>query len=222
MSERAVHCADALSWLASEPLVASRAFVTSMPDVSEVGLSLADWKAWFERAALAILEKVPPDGVGIFFQTDIKQDGLWVDKAHLIQRAADTCQAELLWHRIACRLPPGTYGQGRPSYSHVLCFSRGHRPAGVVSMPDVLADAGEKLWVRGIGWIATAHAIRFVRRHTPCHTVVDPFCGKGTFLAAANAAGLDAIGVDLSPARCRNARSLSAVPAVARALLDRA
>lgn len=222
MSARTVHCADALEWLAAEPVVSGRAFVTSLPDVSEVGLALEPWKAWFRRAAAAVIGRVPPDGVAIFFQTDIKDRGLWVDKGYLVHRAADDVGAELLWHRIACRLPPGTHGLGRPGYSHVMCFSRGFRPAGAVSMPDVLADSGEKLWVRGIGWIATAHALGFVRRHTPAHTVVDPFCGKGTFLAAANASGLDAIGVDRSPARCRNARFLDRVPEEARRFLTRA
>jgi hypothetical protein len=37
---------------------------------------------------------------------------------------------------------------------------------------------------------------------------VDPFCGKGTLLAVANAMGFDAIGVDRSPKRCRAARAL--------------
>ena len=216
---RTVHCAEALEWLAAEPVVGGRAFVTSLPDVSEVGLAFDAWRAWFVRAAAAVLERVPADGVAIFFQTDIRQQALWVDKGYLVQRAAETVGAELLWHRIACRLPPGTHGMGRPGYAHVMCFARGFRPAGTASMPDVLGDAGEKLWVRGIGWIATAHAIRFVRRHTPAHTVVDPFCGKGTFLAAANAAGLDAIGVDLSPARCRDARGQIDVPEQARRLL---
>jgi tRNA G10 N-methylase Trm11 len=38
--------------------------------------------------------------------------------------------------------------------------------------------------------------------------VVDPFCGHGTVLAVANALGLDALGVELSPRRCRAARAL--------------
>lgn len=220
MTERTVHCADALAWLAAEPVVPGRAFVTSLPDISEVGMTLPAWRVWFQGAATAVLERVPNNGVAVFFQTDIKQQGIWVDKGYLVQRAAEAVGAELLWHRIACRLPPGTHGLGRPTYSHVMCFTRGFRPAGEVSMPDVMPDAGEKLWVRGIGWIATAHAIRFVKRHTPAHTVVDPFCGKGTFLAAANVAGLDAIGVDLSPARCRDARKVMDVPEVARRLLS--
>ena len=47
-----------------------------------------------------------------------------------------------------------------------------------------------------------------MRRDTPTRTVVDPFCGWGTVLAAANAVGLDAVGVDLSARMCRRARGL--------------
>jgi tRNA G10 N-methylase Trm11 len=36
--------------------------------------------------------------------------------------------------------------------------------------------------------------------------VVDPFCGFGSILAAANAHGLDAIGVELSRRRAAKAR----------------
>jgi tRNA G10 N-methylase Trm11 len=36
--------------------------------------------------------------------------------------------------------------------------------------------------------------------------VVDPFCGQGSALAAANAHGLDAIGVELSRRRAAAAR----------------
>jgi tRNA G10 N-methylase Trm11 len=38
--------------------------------------------------------------------------------------------------------------------------------------------------------------------------VVDPFCGRGTVLAVANAMGFDALGVDLGAKRCRAARAL--------------
>ena len=39
-------------------------------------------------------------------------------------------------------------------------------------------------------------------------TILDPFCGQGTALAAANSVGIDAIGVDIGNRRCRKAREL--------------
>jgi len=38
----------------------------------------------------------------------------------------------------------------------------------------------------------------------PLH-ILDPFCGEGSVLAAANALGIDALGVDSSRKRCRHA-----------------
>jgi uridine kinase len=48
----------------------------------------------------------------------------------------------------------------------------------------------------------------FLVAHTTARTVVDPFCGVGTMLAAANEVGLDAIGVELSRRRAAKARKL--------------
>lgn len=218
---REVHCADALEWLSARAPLAGCSIVTSLPDVSETGRTLDAWIRWFADAAERLLTACPPDGVAIFFQTDIKVRGRWVDKGHLIQTAADRAGARLLWHRIACRLPPDTPGPGRPGYAHVLCFTRGVQDAPPTPMPDVLADSGEKLWARGIGFLACAHMIVYVRRATRSNTVLDPFCGRGTTLAVANAAGLNAIGVDLSPACCRRSRALAEVPEKARRLLRR-
>jgi len=47
---------------------------------------------------------------------------------------------------------------------------------------------------------------RFVQTHTRSHTVVNPFCGEGAMLAAANAEGLSAIGIERSVKRCERAR----------------
>ena len=41
-----------------------------------------------------------------------------------------------------------------------------------------------------------------------CPVVIDPFCGQGTVLAVANELGMDALGVELSRKRCRQALKL--------------
>jgi tRNA G10 N-methylase Trm11 len=51
-------------------------------------------------------------------------------------------------------------------------------------------------------------ACRFLLDETSCRRVVDPFCGRGTVLAVANALGLDALGIELGGKRCRIARNL--------------
>src|SRR5690606_7145753 len=86
---REVFCEDALGWMRARGEWQGTSVLTSLPDVSEVGLSLADWRAWFLEAAALTIAGTPRDGAAIFFQTDIKAEGTWVDKGYLVQRAAE-------------------------------------------------------------------------------------------------------------------------------------
>jgi hypothetical protein len=204
---RTIHCADALVWLAQHRPLTGCSVVTSLPDVSSFPLmSLEDWKAWFMNAAEAVLNATPDDGVTLFYQTDVKHAGTWVDKAFLCQMGAERAKSALLWHKIVCRKPPGTAGFGRPGYTHLVCFSRGVRDQG--SLPDVLPTTGAMTWSQAMGIDACDLACRYIREHTPSHTLVDPFCGLGTVLAVANQFGLNAIGVEISARRAKRARSL--------------
>lgn len=203
---RSVHEGDALAWLAGRGELAGCSLLTSLPDVSEVGLPLAQWRAWFIAAAEAVLRACPPGGAAIFYQTDIKAQGVWIDKGYLVQLAAERCGRALWWHKVATRRPVGTVMYGRPGWAHLLCF--GH---GGLREPDGLADVvdtGEMIWTKAIGLEACALACAFIARRTATRVVVDPFCGRGTALAVANAMGLGAVGVELSPKRCRVARNL--------------
>lgn len=208
MPSRTVFCEDALPWLDTAELTGC-SVITSLPDVSEVGLPLPQWKRWFEDAAFKILTRLPDSSVALFFQTDIKKDGEWIDKGFLVSKAAERAGATLLLHKIVCRFQPGTITFGRPAYSHLLAFSRGVKLDLSKSSPDVLPDAGDKTWTRGMGRKACELAIRFVLSQTTNRTIVDPFCGHGTVLAVANGLGLDAIGVELSAKRARKARTLA-------------
>jgi hypothetical protein len=78
----------------------------------------------------------------------------------------------------------------------------------VLTIPDVITDAGEQKWVRAMGVRAAAHAVRFVRDQVGARVVLDPFCGVGTVLAVANALGLDALGVEKARKRAEQARDL--------------
>lgn len=209
MPSRVVHCEDALTWLDSQPVLQGCSFITSLPDISELDLELARWKQWFEDAAFKVIDKTPDDGVVLFFQTDIKREGEWIDKGFLVSKAAERARARTLLHKIVCRTEPGTITFGRPAYSHLLAFSRGLTLDLGKSSPDVLPDAGDTTWTRGMGRKACELAVKFVMHQTKSRCIVDPFCGHGSVLAAANALGLDAMGVERSPKRARKARSIS-------------
>jgi hypothetical protein len=206
---RVVHQGDGVAWLHETTLPPDAAIVTSLPDLSELPeLGLDGWQKWFLETATLACTKVTGDAVAIFYQTDIKIAGRWIDKAYLVQRAAEIAGVHQLWHKIACRVPPGTTTFGRPAYGHVLCFSRGLALDPGRSTPDVLPELGAMPWSRAMGTAVCSAVCRFLLDATACRTVVDPFCGLGTMLAVANAHGLDAIGVERSAKRVRKARAL--------------
>jgi hypothetical protein len=205
---RVVHHAEAVAWLGAQGRLAGASVVTSLPDVSELpGLGLDGWRRWFVDAAHVVMDSVPDDGVAIFFQSDIRHGGAWIDKGALVTDAAAAARMSLLFHKIVCRLPPGTVSSGRATYAHLLGFARTPRPPRGGSA-DVVPDGGFRPGPRAMGVNACIEACRIVRRDTPTRTVVDPFCGWGTVLAVANALGLDAVGVDCSVRMCRRTRTL--------------
>ncbi len=208
MPERRILQAEALEWMATNPAGADVSVVTSLPDVSELSLDFDRWRAWFIEAVRRVIRWVPPSGLAIFYQSDVRIRGTWVDKSYLVMRAAEEEHTDLVWHKIVCRRPPGTIALGRPSYSHMLCFAREPRTLPIRPGPDVLPDAGHAPWSKAMGVTACRVACRFLRDETTTRIVADPFCGRGTVLAVANAMGFDALGVDLSAKRCRAARRL--------------
>jgi DNA methylase len=207
MPQRQVHHADALEWLAAPRALGGASVITSLPDVSELRLDLAGWQRWFLDAAGAVLRALDDSGVAIFYQSDIRKGGVWIDKGALVARAAETAGAHLLFHKIVCRLPPGTPTAGRASYAHLVGYARRPRPLRRPS-PDVIPDGGFRPAPKAMGVIACEEACHIVLHETPTRTVVDPFCGFGTVLAVANSLGLDAVGVDVSARMCRRAKTL--------------
>jgi len=205
-ASRVVHCGDGIAYLATR-MPDDHALVTSLPDHSELpALGVAGWRAWFIETVALACRALADDAVGVFFQTDVKHDGRWVDKGHLVMCGGDAAGSHVLWHKVVCRVPPGAITFGRPAYAHLICLSRTRRLAAGASTADVIPALGAMSWSRAMGSAACDAAIRFVAS-TGARVVVDPFCGQGSALAAANAHGLDAIGVELSRRRARRARS---------------
>jgi hypothetical protein len=206
---REVHCADAIAWMKERGTLAGACAVTSLPDVSEVGLALPAWRMWFLDAVRLVVDAVPTDSAALLFQSDIKRDGVWIDKGALVMRAAEDAGAHGLFHKIICRRQPGLLTLGRPGYTHLIAVSRSMKCPDVLPIPDVVVDVGRLTWVRAMGIRAAAHAVRFARDQVGASVIVDPFCGVGTVLAVANALGLDAVGVEKSRKRCEQARLLT-------------
>ncbi|NVB85779.1 MAG: SAM-dependent methyltransferase [Kofleriaceae bacterium] len=203
---RVVHHGDGLEFLRRGRLPDDHAIITSLPDHSELpALGFDGWRTWFSDTVALACDALADDAVAIFYQTDVKHDGRWVDKGHLVMRGLDAANSHVLWHKIVCRVPPGTTTFGRPAYAHMICASRERRLSPGASTPDVLPALGTMSWSRAMGGAACEAAIQFVAS-IGVRTVVDPFCGLGSILAAANAHGLAAIGVELSRRRAAGAR----------------
>ena len=202
--------ADALPWLRAAGTLAGASVVTSLPDASELpGLGLDGWRRWFDEAAVLTMQSVSDEGVAIFFQSDVRRAGMWVDKGAMVSRAAERAGMGTLFHKIVCRKPPGTLTHGRASYSHLLGFARVLRPTLRHATPDLLPDGGFQPGVKSMGVLACVEACRFVLNETTTRTIVNPFCGWGTVLAVANTLGLESIGVNLSARMCKRARRLT-------------
>ena len=77
-----------MAFLQRGALPADHALVTSLPDSSELSLSFEAWQRWFTDTAALVCSAAAPESVAIFFQTDVKREGAWVDKAFLIQLGA--------------------------------------------------------------------------------------------------------------------------------------
>ena len=213
MASRIVHQIDALEWLAAPTALDGASVVTSLPDLRELPeFNLATWRQWFVRAAALVMTRTSDDAAAIFFQSDIRHEGLWIDKGAMVQAAAEQTGLQLLFHQIVCRRPAGTITFNRASYSHLMGFSRRLVPNIARSTADVLPDGGHQPGSKSMGVKACLAACRFVLNQTSTRIIVDPFCGLGTVLAVANHLGLDAIGVDRSARMCKKARALSLDP----------
>lgn len=201
MSKQIV-CADALPWLDEHRDVGS--ILTGLPDAEEIGAPIDEWMDWFTRAAFLCIQSTSPKAPTIFCVTDRKADGRVVSKAKLIMTAAEQQgEVRLLWHKIVLRRDVGACDLHRPTYSHLLAFSRECGPG--KATPDVI-PAGRIIYKNAMGLNAAQSALTFAMSHDT--RLVDPFCGRGTVPAMAHALGLDAVGVDIDPEQCRFAESL--------------
>jgi len=185
-------------------------YVASMPDFSEFpNYTLKEWKDWFENCAEKIIEKTADNEFSIFYQSDIKKDGAWVDKSFLVMKAAEKANSQLLWHKIICRVPPGKVTFGRPAFSHILCFSKNFKLDPAHSTADVIPHVGEKTWERGMGLEACLMLSEFLKRHSESQKVVNPFCGMGSFVSVADAFDLEVIGIEKSKKRADESARLN-------------
>lgn len=202
-AKRTVICTDALPWLERHPGL-SGAIVTSIPDMSEVGLKYDEYIAFLRKSARLCLESTVPKGYTVFLQTDRKHNG-WMDKSYYLQDEAQKLGIRLLWHKIVLRTEPGKTDLYRPTYSHMLCFSK--EGAVGTPFPDVI-DRGAISYENAFGIDAVKAVVGYLKKQGVTK-IVDVFVGSGTTLAVAALFGLDSIGLDIDEEQCRKARAMT-------------
>jgi hypothetical protein len=197
MTRREIICCDALDFLAAKRF---ESVFASPPDADEIGATPKEWASWFIGALSACIRA--SRGPVVFSVTDRKVGGVLISKAGMVMRAAAETGATLVGHKICLRRGVGKVDLHRPGYTHLLFFNG--RPG--AATPDVI-ERGQVVYPNGIG-VAAARAGLLWIKGQGASAVADPFCGRGTIPALANALGMDAVGVDIDPAQCEFAKKL--------------
>lgn len=208
---REIHQADGLAWCEQHQNVG--AVVTSLPDPENIIFPEGSeyvgkpWH-WFRAAIRASAQACHPEAPLVFRQTDRRDNGTH-SKAHLLFDVllADSSPYRLLWHKIVLHQDPETTDLHRPTFAHLLAFGqKGVKPGGGhTRFPDVLRP-GDKLYQNGMGLATAERLVQFAARRDT--TIVDPFCGRGTVPALADALGYHGVGVDLDPEQVAYAQDL--------------
>jgi hypothetical protein len=162
---------EIVSWLAStEAFDDGQSVLCSLPDVSELGLTVDAYRAWWATVAGAIFAKLRPGQFAIFYQSDGKLwEGKarctgWLSKAALVAEAASLAGATMLWHKIvtfgnnsssgdggdssrrsagggSCTMPMAV---GRPGFSHLLCYGAPPATAALAPLAPTPASEGPR------------------------------------------------------------------------------
>lgn len=189
--------ADALEWLPKNRRIGG--LVLSPPDADEIGADLITWKDWLMRATTMCFDATT--GPIVFYTTDRRYNGRLVSKASIVYEVESRLGINTAWHKIVLRRGPEKTDLHRPTYTHMIAL--GERPGPTTA--DVIYR-GDMLYPNAMGFHAAKVALDWISRYTD--TVIDPFCGRGTIPAIADAMGMNAIGVDIDPDQCAYARKL--------------
>ncbi len=173
--------------------------ITSIPDMSEINMNEEQYIPFVKKAVNSILDSLLPKGYAIFIQTDRKNKGL-IPKDYYITHEAISSNFRMLFHKIALIKDVNCKDLYKPTYSHVLCFSKKGKPGR--STEDVF-HRGEVLYKNGAGKDTVIKCLEFLQQQK-INSVVDPFVGHGTTLILALQMGFEnCIGIDIDKEQCK-------------------
>jgi DNA modification methylase len=197
-------CADAQDWLAQQKTIPN--VVTGICDMDEMpGYDIDRYLQFFSKVVNLIFEKLQDGCYAIFIQTDRKYDRRLIDKSYIITDIARQHGIKMIWHKIVLHRDVDATDLYRPTYAHMLCYSRNGTTG--AATPDVI-PVSKKGYKNATPPEAAKRALAFVKKNSKVNTVVDPFVGRGTIPLLARELGLNTVGIDIDPEQCDITRRL--------------
>ena len=206
---------DARNWLRKQKKGSVPNIVTGICDLDEIkhtfkseNTEMQEYLNFFKGITRQIFRKLNPDGYAIFIQTDRKYNRQTIDKSYILTDLAKKHGYRLIWHKIVLHQDVNTTDLFRPTYAHMLCYSKNGRPG--AAFPDVL-PVSKKFYKNATPIGAIEAAIKYIKRYNKLDsTIVDPFVGQGTTCIVAIENGIDCIGIDIDPKQVEITRKLLA------------
>lgn len=193
-----VICADSNKWLDKQKSIPN--VITGICDMDEINMtSVEKYKKFFTTISKKIMKKLQPGCYAIFIQTDRKVNKSWLDKSYLLSKVAEECKLKTIWHKIVLHRDVNKTDLFRPTYAHMMCFSKDGTTG--AATPDVL-PVSKRLYKNGTPVLAAQTSIDFVKRYSKNNTIIDPFAGMGTVPKLAVEKGLNVVAIDIDPKQC--------------------
>ena len=196
-------CADSIKWFTDQPLESINNVLTGLPDMNEMGMeNIEEYLNFVRNMTELILTRLKPNGYAIFIQTDRKINGQWLDKSYYITDVALKNNFKQIWHKIVLQRDVGQTNLHRPTYSHVLCYTKTGKTG--AAFPDVF-PVSTKLYDNATPeniCIRCAEYISVVNKNKSIPDIIDPFVGRGTVGKATLLAGLTFLGIDIDQSQC--------------------
>lgn len=164
------------------------AIVTSIPTAAEVHMDPDEWWGSFVPEAVELCFWFAGGRPCVFVQTDRLAGGRQYSWPWMLTYNS---QQRPLWHKIATT----GFDLRTPGFRHVIAFGDG-RPGR--RFDDVWED-GTRTWKHGLGANTAKVVAAWLEEVYEGH-VINPFCGRGTFIPPLVARGFDVTGVELDSA----------------------
>ena len=167
-------------------------------------MEMGEYVHFFRTVADLIFSKLKSGCYAVFIQTDRKYNREWIDKSLILSSLAAQNGLKIVWHKIVLQRDVDATDTYRPTYSHMLCYSRDGTTGSAT--PDVI-PVSKKSYKNATPPEAARRAVEFIAKYSKNKTIVDPFVGRGTITSLANQYGLNAIGIDIDPKQCQIAEN---------------